>query len=146
MKTWPALLYGMLFLISQLLGVFFGFLGFTAPMDYLRLGQGTSLHYFSLIMLVASALMFFHVWRASLHPALLSLPAYHLLGVLGMQVYAGRLAAALTLGFPVESPAAQLVVIQHPDMLLVVLIHSVFGLVGGAYLMLLVNRDERAGA
>jgi hypothetical protein len=143
MKTRFGLLYVTLFFLSQILGLVFGFMGFKAPLDYLRLGSATGLHYFSFALLIMSGVMFWHIQRSSLHTALHALPAYHLLGLLGMQIYTNELAGRLNMDHGIVPRAAEVAAVQHPNLLVVILIHSAFGLIGGLYLLWLTKQDDR---
>jgi hypothetical protein len=136
------LVYCGLFLFSQVLGILFGLLGFFAPRDFLAFGFSRGLWAFGWILLFASGYMLLHIWRKELHRALYALPAYHLFGIFAMEMYTGNLTNALTRDYGVGEIAAQIAVLQDPGLLFIGFAHSLIGLVGGVYLMVLVKLDE----
>jgi hypothetical protein len=146
MTTRFSLFYAALFLLAQIFGAVLGFLGYFSPQTYFSWSLSPGSLLLSVVMLLASIAMPIHIWRQSLSPALYALPAYHLLGLIAMEVRSSRMAADLAAEHGIEPMAAQWAALQTPDLLFTVLVHSAIGLVGGIYLMaLLAPRNVSGG-
>ncbi len=145
MTSWLARLYCGLFLAEQIAGLHVAAAAFLSPELGRSVGASPGIAALSLIMLVGAPLFALYVWRRGASRLLLSLPGYDLLGIAVMAVFP-RLGMttvlhSLTLvGGPVS--AADALVLLEPDLLLLILGHSVIGLLVGTQVMWLVTRHR----
>jgi hypothetical protein len=148
MTTGFARMYGGLFLATQALGIVFGAAALDAPNLFLTWMRAPGTAHVSFVMLGLSLAWPFYVWRARLAWVLVLLPLYHLAGLIGMELYMRRIAdgileSGVFAGAGVQA-AVLTVAMQDPDLALISLAHSAFGLIAGLQLMQAVARRSSA--
>lgn len=132
--------YGGLFLLDQLMGLALGITGCFSHFTYLAVLTFPTMALWSVVMLVASVLAIYRVWRAAVPRVLLPLPLYHLFGLAVMDIFTRVKSSALLSAGGVDRLEAASRALVDPGLLGVVIVHSAFGLVGGAYLLIWMYR------
>jgi len=136
-----ARIYGGLFLATQLLGLVTGIAAITSPNFYLMWIRTPGSAASALVLMGLSLAWPIYVVRARLAWPLMLLAFYHLGGIIGMELYRQSIVSGLLetgrLSAPNAAAAAAVIAIQDPDLALVSLGDSAFGLIGGLQLMAL---------
>jgi hypothetical protein len=150
MTTGFARMYGGLFLATQALGLVLGAAALAAPNLFLTWMVAPGSTHMALIMIGLSLAWPFYVWRARLAWVLLLLPLYHLGGLVGMEIYMRRIIDGILQSGVVTGGDAPVTAVrmamQDPDLAMVSLAHSAFGLIGGLQLMMVAARWSRVPA